>query len=113
MRKELNHLKSIRITIAIFALLTACSSSSVKDYTAAAGQSCHDCDQCCTIGSCCVCDSCSDFAFDPTNKQLLMCDAMSQKWRVANECPGGGYARCVDGHSQRTSCIGADGGQSI
>jgi hypothetical protein len=98
---------------ALVSVMMSCSTSGTKEYTAHAGDPCQNCDQCCTAGSCCVCDSCSDFAFDPVAKQLLMCDRGTLKWRVTTECPGGGYARCVNDHAQRTSCIGADGGQVI
>jgi len=47
-------------------------------------------------------------AFDPVNKQLLVC-GVDEKWHLDGQCPGGGYARCVDGQEQ-TSCIGTDGG---
>ena len=106
------HLRTTKVflLLSLLSVLPACSSGT-KEYNARAGDSCQDCNQCCTAGSCCICSSCSQFAYDSVKKQLLMCDTGTLKWRVGNECPGGGYAQCVDDHSQRTSCIGADGGQ--
>src|SRR5271165_6457343 len=92
--------------------IPACNTSSTKDITAKAGDPCQDCDQCCQIGSCCICDRCSQVAYDPVNNQLLVCNAATLQWRVDKECPGGGYARCVD-NNERTSCIVADGGQVL
>src|ERR1700690_2893427 len=86
-----------RTLLALLATMLACNTSSVKDITAKAGDPCQDCNQCCQIGYCCTCDTCFDFAFDSSNKQLLVCDSGTLMWRVLNECPGGGYARCDTG----------------
>lgn len=98
----------MQLTGALLLVAVACGSDS-KDIVASAGDRCEDCDQCCTIGSCCICDRCSEFAFDAAKLQLLTCDRNTLKWHVANECPGGGYARCVE-NKPRVSCIGVDGG---
>jgi len=81
--------------------------------TAKAGDPCQDCEQCCPLfaASCCICDRCSQFAFDPATNELLGCNTATLKWEVNSECPGGGYAHCENGAGQRISCIGADGGQ--
>lgn len=101
------------LLLATLAAILACNSSSSKDITARVGDPCQDCDQCCQIGSCCICDTCSQFAYDPINGELLVCNTGTLKWQVELECPGGGFARCENGSGQRTSCIGADGGQLV
>jgi len=102
--------KKTPLLLIVLTAALACNSSSTKNITAKAGDPCQDCEQCCQIGNCCICDSCSQVAYDPVNKQLLVCNSATLEWRVDKECPSGGYAQCVD-NKERTSCIGADGGQ--
>lgn len=96
--------------IGVITLSSACSADP-KEITASVGEACRDCSACCNVGSCCICDSCAEFAFDPKTNQALTCDTSTLKWRVLKQCPGGGHVHCVDGHSQKISCVGADGGQ--
>jgi hypothetical protein len=63
------------------------------DFEARAGAPCEDCDYCDNppIGSC-VCDTCTEYAFDHHSNEVLWCNGIS--WEREMKCPGSGSVAC-------------------
>jgi hypothetical protein len=70
----------------------ACSDEPKLNYIAVAGERCEDCRTCAGIVHSCVCDTCTEQAYDPNKKQLLYCTGI---WVVQKECPGGISVACA------------------
>jgi hypothetical protein len=71
----------------------ACGSDEPKlNYIAVAGEDCQDCRSCGGLINSCVCETCTELAYDPNKKQLLSCTGI---WVVQKECPGGVSVVCA------------------
>ena len=73
-------------------LVGACGDEPELDYIAVAGESCQDCRSCGGLVDSCVCETCTELAYDPNKKQLLYCTGI---WKVQKECPGGVSVACA------------------
>jgi hypothetical protein len=70
----------------------ACGDEPKLNYIAVAGERCQDCRTCSNVVGSCVCDTCTELAYDPNKKQLLSCTGI---WVVQKECPGGVSVACA------------------
>ncbi len=89
-------------------VLSSCGDDVVQMH-AHAGDPCEDCSGEPGLDPTAPCDECYPAAYDPTTKEFLMCDYDVGRWEVRNECPRGGYARCVDSQRVQLSCVNAEG----
>jgi len=87
-------------------IVGGCSSegSNLK-FTAAVGEDCRDCSRCSSIVNSCVCDTCTDYAVDATQRQLLVCTGI---WEVYKKCPGGVSVSCSD-NGYNLACLDENG----
>ncbi len=89
-------------------ILLSCGDDVVQMH-AHAGDVCEDCSGQPGLNSTAPCDECYPAAYDPSTKEFLICDYDIGRWKVQYQCPGGGYARCVDGRNEEDSCVNAQG----
>lgn len=74
-------------------------------YLAVAGEDCHDCRDCSGVVNSCICKTCTELAYDPNRKELLVCTGI---WEVQKECPGGVSVVCA-GTGYDIKCLDENG----
>jgi hypothetical protein len=84
----------------------ACGDEPDLDYTAVAGEECEDCNECSNVIGSCVCETCTEYAYDPARKQLLVCTGI---WEVDDECPGGVSVVCAASGGYDITCLDENG----
>lgn len=90
----------------VFSALGACSDDEPDlDYIAVAGENCHNCDDCSGVVNSCICETCTELAYDPNRKQLLFCTGI---WEVQKDCPGGVSVVCA-GTGYDITCLDENG----
>jgi hypothetical protein len=104
-----------RIVLCGVALLSAwlavqCSSGSADlNFIAKAGTACHNCRDCDSLTSTCVCKTCTDYAYDPDSGTVLSCGT-NNTWDPIVQCAGGAAVKCSGQSGYILSCMDADGG---
>ena len=85
-----------------------CDSDAPLTFEGKVGEHCYDCEECKHdfVGKC-VCETCTEFGFDPATNELLQCSASSQ-WVLKANCPGGASVSCK-GHDYVIRCLDANG----
>jgi len=88
----------------------SCDSDPPLVFEGKVGEQCYDCEECKhnVVGKC-ICETCTEFGYDPATKQLLQCSASSQ-WTLQANCPGGVSVSCK-GPNYVISCLDANGAQ--
>jgi hypothetical protein len=80
------------------------------DFEAKAGESCEYCSDCSRpplhINSC-ICDTCTEYAFDHETNELLWCTRNG--WDVEQKCPGGGSVACHESGGYELRCVDEKG----
>ena len=78
-------------------------------FEAKAGEPCEDCSHCSQSVpiDTCVCDTCTEFAFDHETNELLQC--VSSAWEVNRKCPGGGSVACGESGGYEIRCVDEKG----
>lgn len=85
-----------------------CNSDPPLVFEGKVGEHCYDCEECKhnAVGKC-ICETCTEFAYDAAAKQLLQCSANSM-WTLKASCPGGVSVSC-SGLNYVIRCLDANG----